>query len=96
MFKKGVVAETERLLKRYGAKKLRRTGGIVYIIAMDLLRSKISQSEAIEQFQAKDWQYARRQKTWFKRNLDIAWFSTPEQAFRHLKSRDLTHKNVLK
>lgn len=28
------------------------------------------------------WQYARRQKTWFKRNQDIQWCTSPEQAFK--------------
>jgi tRNA dimethylallyltransferase len=35
---------------------------------------------AKQQFVQYDWQYARRQKTWFKRNKDIMWISNSEEA----------------
>ena len=84
MFKTGIAAETKGLLKQYGERALRRSGGIIYPIIVDLLRSKISKTQALSLFQAKDWQYARRQKTWFKRNPDIRWFSGPDEAYTFL------------
>jgi tRNA dimethylallyltransferase len=37
------------------------------------IEGKITLEEAKRQFVKYDWQYARRQKTWFKRNKDIVW-----------------------
>jgi len=85
MFNGGVIAETEALLKHYGDNALRSSGALIYSINADLLRSKISKSEALEQSQAKDWQYARRQKTWFRRNPDIKWFTSPDAAYKDAK-----------
>jgi tRNA dimethylallyltransferase len=39
-----------------------------------------SLEEAKQQFVRFDLQYAKRQKTWFKRNADIQWISNPDEA----------------
>ncbi len=44
------------------------------------LESSISLGEAKQQFVQYDRQYAKRQKTWFKRNEDIHWISKKAQA----------------
>lgn len=86
-FANNVLAETKQLLDHYGPEALETSGGIVYKICLEMLAGKISQNEAIEKFKRADWQYARRQKTWFKRNKFIHWFGTLEQAYSYIKSQ---------
>ena len=42
------------------------------------LQKKISNKEMLEKLFAGNWQYAKRQMTWFKRGIDINWFSPKE------------------
>jgi len=86
-FANGVLVETKKLLSKYGKEALEATGGIVYKICLDVLGGKITETEAKEQFKKADWQYARRQKTWFKRNKFIHWFGSPEQAYGYIKKQ---------
>jgi len=80
IFKSGVVKETKKLVKRYGRDNFQSTAGIVYKISLKLIEGEINQKAAIELFKTADWQYARRQKTWFKRNPYIKWFESAEKA----------------
>ncbi|MEK7134414.1 MAG: hypothetical protein AAB819_01675, partial [Patescibacteria group bacterium] len=43
-----------------------------------LLQKKITRQEFEEKLSAAIWQYARRQKTWFKKNKEIRWISSPK------------------
>ena len=86
-FTSGVLTETKKLLNKYGKEALETTGGIVYKICLEVLGGRITEAEAIEQFKKADWQYARRQKTWFKRNKFIHWFGSTEQAYSYIKSQ---------
>ena len=87
IFTRGVLVETESLLDKYGEEAVTRTGGIVYKICQDLLNGRGNYPEAIERSMKEDWQYARRQKTWFKRNKLIHWFDSPEKAYKYIKRR---------
>ncbi|KIC91479.1 tRNA (adenosine(37)-N6)-dimethylallyltransferase MiaA [Flavihumibacter sp. ZG627] len=46
-----------------------------YSELFDYLKGKIGLQEAIEQIKAHSRQYAKRQLTWFKKDLSIQWFS---------------------
>jgi tRNA dimethylallyltransferase len=85
MFAAGITQETERLLKKYGEKALLATGGIIYKICIQVIAGKITEQTAITLFKTADWQYARRQRTWFKRNKDIVWFENRNKALLHLR-----------
>src|SRR3990167_156691 len=76
-----VVAETQELVDKYGRATLIRTAGIPYLTALNYLDQKISKTAALEAITAAEWQYARRQRTWFKRNPYIKWFNSVEEAF---------------
>lgn len=84
IFAKGALVETKDLADKHGEEAIARTGGIVYKICLELLYGSINYPEAIERFKKEDWQYARRQKTWFKRNKFIHWFEDPKQAYDFL------------
>jgi tRNA A37 N6-isopentenylltransferase MiaA len=51
---------------------------------VEYLNNKINVGEAKDKFKQGDWQYARRQRTWFKRNKFIRWFESPEQAYKEI------------
>tara|TARA_B100000745_G_scaffold292473_1_gene233382 strand:+ start:40692 stop:41648 length:957 start_codon:yes stop_codon:yes gene_type:complete len=66
------------------AKQLHRNGisyermealGLEYTHLANYLRQRISKEELIENIIISDRQYAKRQRTWFKRNKQIHWFT---------------------
>lgn len=85
IFKQGIIEETKELLDKYGAQAVAGTAGIAYQVVLSLIRSEITQEEAIQQIAMKEWQYARRQKTWFKRNAHIKWFTSPDRAHKFIQ-----------
>jgi tRNA dimethylallyltransferase len=87
MFDQGVIDETRRLLQAYGEQALAGTAGIIYRIILQLIKGQISAEEALERFKYADWQYARRQKTWFKRNPHIQWFGSAEVAYKFITQK---------
>jgi tRNA dimethylallyltransferase len=84
MLKQGLIEETRRVLQQYGQKAVSGTAGIAYRVVEKLIQGEIDQHQAIESIKTAEWQYARRQKTWFKRNPDIQWFETAKTAYAFL------------
>lgn len=74
LFDDGVVEEAIRLGEKYGWENEAMTGN-VYPILQLLVNGSLTKKEATTQIETRDWQLAKRQITWFKRNSDIAWFS---------------------
>ncbi|MDO8591992.1 MAG: tRNA (adenosine(37)-N6)-dimethylallyltransferase MiaA [bacterium] len=87
IFADGILNETKKIVRKYGKEAIYSTGGIVYGICLKVLEGSVPEAEAIEEFQKADWQYARRQKTWFKRNPHINWFNSPEVAYKAIKKQ---------
>lgn len=85
IFKLGIIKETQGLLNKYGKRALTGTGGIVYKIVIRVISREIDETQAKELFKTADWQYARRQKTWFKHNAHIKWFSSGDMAYKAVK-----------
>jgi tRNA dimethylallyltransferase len=52
--------------------------GLEYRYLAKLLKNELSNDDFIETLNNKIWQFARRQKTWFRKNKDIVWFD-PKQ-----------------
>jgi len=84
MFNNGVIAETQQLLVNYPGISLENLG-IIYKICRQLIQGEITKEEAISQFKTADWQYAKRQKTWFKRNHHIRWFEDILSAEKYIE-----------
>jgi tRNA dimethylallyltransferase len=78
MLKNGLIVEVEKLLKKYGNPDL-KIDAIGYPFIVDYLHGKISLEETRQKFAQGHWQYARKQKAWFKRNKNIHWSDSPEQ-----------------
>lgn len=79
MFAGGVLIEAQNLLKDYPDVNP-ENAGLIYKICAQVLNEQISGPEAIEKYKQMEWQYARRQRTWFKRNPFIKWFESAELA----------------
>lgn len=78
MVENGFVEEVKSLLTRYsGVKALSAPG---YRAFVEYIGGEISLAEAKEIFVLRDYQLARRQMTWFRRNTDINWFTSAEEA----------------
>jgi tRNA dimethylallyltransferase len=74
MFDCGLVQETQRLLDKYGdaARPLTSLG---YKQAAQLVRGEIDHSTAVQAAQQSHRNYAKRQMTWFRRELDVVWLA---------------------
>lgn len=72
LFESGVVDEAKALGEKYGWDSEAMTGNI-YRLARQFLDGEISEEELKKLFETADWQLAKRQLTWFKRNPFIKW-----------------------
>jgi tRNA dimethylallyltransferase len=76
MFRNGLVEETRALLERYPSllsvpnSPLNALG---YRQAVQLIRGKLTESEAIAAAQQAHRNYAKRQLTWFRKEPEVAW-----------------------
>ena len=59
--------------------------GLEYRYVSLYLQNKITYEKMIEELKSKIWQYARRQKTWFKKDKEIHWISTINEAKKLVK-----------
>ncbi len=72
MFESGLVEETKRLLEKYGD-AARPLGSLGYKQAVQMLRGEIDAKAALQAAQQAHRNYAKRQMTWFRRELEVAW-----------------------
>lgn len=71
--KAGMVAEVRRLKKEGVSYRRLESFGLEYKNCALFLQKKISEKEMIENILKESFQYAKRQRTWFKRNKEIKW-----------------------
>jgi tRNA dimethylallyltransferase len=72
LYSDGLVAETEALIRRYGA-ELPLLDTIGYGEARSLLAGELPEAEAISLTTRRTLQYAKRQRTWFRRQHQPLW-----------------------
>jgi len=72
--KAGMIAEVRKLHKQGLSWKRMEELGLEYRYLSRYLREKISKEEMAELLGREIYRYAKRQKTWFKRNKRIRWF----------------------
>jgi len=72
LFAAGLVAETEALIERYGA-ELPLLNTIGYAEAKQQLAGELSETEAIALCVQRTRQFAKRQRTWFRRRHEPIW-----------------------
>lgn len=78
MLEAGLVHEVDGLVRKYGDAEPLRTVG--YREVADMIRGKQSRDKTEELVILHTRQLAKRQMTWFKRNKDIVWFQSAEDA----------------
>jgi tRNA dimethylallyltransferase len=71
--KKGMLKEIENLHKQGISWKRMNDLGLEYRYGALYLQGKMTKAEMIEKLQTESWHYAKRQKTWFKRDKEIIW-----------------------
>jgi tRNA dimethylallyltransferase len=80
MFKAGLVSETEELLKSGLAGNRTALQALGYRQVVEYLQGARSLPETIDLVKIRTRQFAKRQMTWFRRQLPVQWIPvTPEQ-----------------
>lgn len=77
MFDLGLVEETRRLLERGLAQNKTAMQALGYRQVVEHLRGERSLPETIELVKIKTRQFAKRQMTWFRRQLNLEWLDLP-------------------
>ena len=72
MFARGLVEETRGLLERYGP-ECRALGSLGYAEAGGVLRGELTVEAAVARSQQGHRNYAKRQITWFRRDVEMRW-----------------------
>ena len=83
MFSAGLVSEVSALITKYGEPPA-KLDAIGYPIVARLINNEIDLVTTKELFVQAHWKYARRQKSWFKRNKNIVWFKEVNTAFEYI------------
>ena len=73
MFEQGLVAEVESLLDKGLKDALTSRHAIGYVQVADYLEGAITLDKAIEETKVATHRYAKRQRTWFRKDARIAW-----------------------
>lgn len=71
---KGLVEETKGLLSAGITKERLMEIGHEYRVVLEYLDGELTQDGLIQKLEEKNWQYAKRQMMWLKRDADIKWF----------------------
>jgi tRNA dimethylallyltransferase len=74
MLDQGLIAETERLVAKYGA-QARPFASLGYKQALQFLRGELDRESALSAAQQAHRNYAKRQITWFRREPDVHWLA---------------------
>lgn len=82
LFADGVIEEARQLAEKYGWGGEAMKANI-YPLMQQYLNGEIALDKSKQLFCTKDWQLAKRQATWFKRNEHIKWFPV-DQAYTYL------------
>lgn len=86
----GMVTEAENLHTTGLSYERMRELGLEYSFLADYLEEKTNYEEFVSLLNTAIWQYARRQKTWFKRNQEISWINPKnEKEIEEIKNKVL-------
>jgi tRNA dimethylallyltransferase len=91
MFARGLVAETRDLLERGLEQNQTAMQAIGYRQVVEHLRGERSLAETIELVKIKTRQYAKRQMTWFRRQLSVQWISVDARADAESLADQIAH-----
>jgi len=73
--KKGMIKEVQNLHDNGLSWKKMESFGLEYKYISLYLQNKLTKSEMIDKINTETWHYAKRQKTWFKRDQNTIWIN---------------------
>jgi tRNA dimethylallyltransferase len=76
---KGLIEETKNLLAQGVSKDRLLEIGHEYRLVLAYLDGEITNDELIQKCEEKNWQYAKRQKMWLRRDETIRWFKRDDE-----------------
>lgn len=79
MFEQGLVDEVRRLLEDGVPPQATSLQAIGYKELVDHLSGRGTKEEAMERIQLASRRYAKRQRTWFRRNEAVSWLELPDE-----------------
>lgn len=84
MFRQGLVAETESLLERGLAANPTALQALGYRQVVEHLRGERGLDATIELVKTRTRQFAKRQLTWFRRQMNLEWITLSDPAFESI------------
>jgi tRNA dimethylallyltransferase len=75
MFSEGLIEEVRRLLSAGVPTEAKPFESLGYKQALQLLQRRITLEQAIESTQQETRRYAKRQRTWFRKEPDVHWIA---------------------
>lgn len=74
--REGMIGEAKKLRKQGLSLKRMEELGLEYRFLAKFLKGEMTKEEMTEKLKTEIWKYAKRQRTWFKRNKKIIWFES--------------------
>lgn len=93
--KKGMIKEIENLHSNGLSWKRMENLGLEYRYVAQYLQGKLNKNDMIERLEIEIWHFAKRQKTWFKRDGDTIWID-PTKNSDKLKALEQIKKFLIK
>ena len=87
MFEKGLVQEVENLFSKPSTWEYNSFQGIGYKEFKNYFLQEWNLDQVKEAIQTHSRQYAKRQMTWFKHQMDVHWFSNKEDLLQTIKEQ---------
>lgn len=91
----GMLAEAEHLRQKGLSHERMEELGLEYRYMARLLQNKLSHEEFEKELTNEIWRYAKRQKTWFKRDKSIHWFPKADFTKISLLIKNFLHKSYI-
>jgi tRNA dimethylallyltransferase len=79
----GLIMETRGLILNLGSKRVDELG-LEYRLTQRFLSGEIMEKDWVEQLGYENWQYAKRQLTWLRREKEIIWIYSIKDLFKIL------------
>jgi len=76
----GFQNEVERLLEEGVTRARFQEMGFEYTLMLQLIDQEITETEFVDRFEEKNWQYAKRQLTWLRKDDDVIWVDPADTA----------------
>ncbi len=71
---RGLIEETKNLLAEGVSAERLSEIGLEYRLVLEFIEGTTNEKELLQKLEDKNWQYAKRQMLWLKRDSDIQWF----------------------